>query len=81
MIKYILYSILKGLQYLKVKNVIHRDIKSANILVDSEGEVKLADFGLAKLLVKSGPVHLSPTVVTLNYRAPEVLLFKGQYGH
>lgn len=63
--------ILSGLAYLHSKKTVHRDIKGANLLVDSSGVVKLADFGLAK--------HLSPHVIDLSLKgtphwmAPEVL--------
>ncbi|PWA26089.1 hypothetical protein CTI12_AA628300 [Artemisia annua] len=63
--------ILSGLAYLHSKKTVHRDIKGANLLVDSSGVVKLADFGLAK--------HLSPHVTDLSLKgsphwmAPEVL--------
>lgn len=41
-------QILQGLSFLHSQNTIHRDIKCANILVDASGQVKLADFGMAK---------------------------------
>jgi serine/threonine protein kinase len=41
-------QILAGLAYLHGRNTVHRDIKGANILVDPNGEIKLADFGMAK---------------------------------
>ena len=47
-IKYVLYNLLCGLNYIHSANVMHRDIKPANILVDSECRIKICDFGLAR---------------------------------
>ena len=68
-IQNIMRQILKGLEYLHSKSVsiCHRDLKPSNILVSKEGDVKLADFGLAKKMT----TKLSTTnVVTMWYRAP-----------
>ncbi|KAL0403158.1 UNVERIFIED_CONTAM: Mitogen-activated protein kinase kinase kinase YODA [Sesamum radiatum] len=61
-------QILSGLAYLHAKNTVHRDIKGANILVDPNGRVKLADFGMAKhitgqscpLSFKGSPYWMAP---------------------
>ncbi|PIN13171.1 MEKK [Handroanthus impetiginosus] len=63
-------QILDGLNYLHSQNVVHRDIKCANILVDASGSVKLADFGLAKATklddlksCKGTPYWMAPEVI------------------
>ncbi|XP_027360436.1 mitogen-activated protein kinase kinase kinase YODA-like [Abrus precatorius] len=64
-------QILLGLAYLHAKNTVHRDIKGANILVDPNGRVKLADFGMAKhisgqscpLSFKGSPYWMAPEVI------------------
>ena len=71
---------LKGLAYLHSKNIIHRDIKGANILISKDGIVKLADFGLARILYPNNRNYkYTNRVVTLWYRAPELLLGTQSY--
>ena len=58
-----------------VKNLAHRDIKGANILLDRKGKVQIADFGLARMLSPNNPNKMYTTrVVTLWFRAPELLI-------
>ncbi|ESW09718.1 hypothetical protein PHAVU_009G150500 [Phaseolus vulgaris] len=73
-------QIVSGLSYLHGRNTVHRDIKGANILVDPNGEIKLADFGMAKhinssssmLSFKGSPYWMAPEVVmnTNGYSLP-----------
>jgi len=71
----IIYGVAFGLNYLHSINVIHRDIKPGNILLDSNFYPKICDFGLAKLNTSS-TVQNSTLAGTTNYCAPEVLLSK-----
>lgn len=70
-------QILQGLKYLHDRNVIHRDIKCANILVDTNGTVKLADFGLAKATKLNDVQSCKGTAF---WMAPEVVKRSQGYG-
>lgn len=79
-IKCYMQQILCGLEHCHSRGILHRDIKGANILVDSNGALKIADFGLATILNPSKKHPLTSRVVTLWYRAPELLLGATDYG-
>jgi serine/threonine protein kinase len=76
-IKCIAQQMFEGLHYLHSKKIMHRDLKGSNLLLNTKGELKLADFGLARtLFASSRPKNDNYTnrVITLWYRAPELLL-------
>jgi len=77
-IKCIMKQLLEGMHYIHSENIIHRDIKSANILLNNKGELMIADFGLARNL-NSLSGHYTSCVVTLWYRSPELLLGTKKY--
>jgi CTD kinase subunit alpha len=73
-------QMLQGLSYLHFKGIIHRDLKASNILVNSQGQLKLADFGLARFYNKRRKVDYTNRVITLWYRPPELLFGATVYG-
>lgn len=73
-------QLLTGLEYLHKKAVLHRDLKGSNILLNNEGRLKLADFGLARFYAKRRTGDYTNRVVTLWYRPPELLFGETQYG-
>lgn len=72
-------QLIYAVAFIHKNNVIHRDLKPANILVSKEGDIKLADFGLARV-VSSVDSNYSSEVVTLWYRPPELLQGIAFYG-
>nr|DBA21263.1 TPA: hypothetical protein GDO54_017935 [Pyxicephalus adspersus] len=77
-IKLFLFQLLRGLSYCHRRKVLHRDLKPQNLLINEKGELKLADFGLAR--AKSIPTKTySNEVVTLWYRPPDILLGSTEY--
>ena len=78
--KHLSKQLFEGLNHLHRRGVLHRDIKAANILISNEGQLKLADFGLARFYSKRGKPDYTNRVITIWYRSPELLLGETQYG-
>lgn len=76
---YVMKSILEGLVFLKQHKIVHRDIKAGNILVDDDGNVKLADFGISKAV--EGSIKLQSTVGSPYWMAPELFQDNPRYGY
>ena len=70
-----MYQILRGLKYIHTSGIIHRDLKPRNLLVNSNCDLKICDFGLARSINESHKTdNLTDYVTTRWYRAPELLL-------
>eukprot|EP00039_Didymoeca_costata_P015014 m.248826 g.248826 ORF g.248826 m.248826 type:complete len:300 (+) comp16137_c0_seq1:102-1001(+) len=77
-VKSYMYQLMKGIEFCHAHRVLHRDLKPQNLLINNHGQIKLADFGLARAF--GIPVRAyTHEVITLWYRAPEILLGSYQY--
>lgn len=72
-------QLLSGLEHCHNNGVLHRDIKSSNLLIDNEGILRIADFGLASFFDPECKRPMTSRVVTLWYRPPELLLGATHY--
>ncbi|XP_062176169.1 probable serine/threonine-protein kinase At1g54610 [Alnus glutinosa] len=79
-VKCYMHQLLSGLEHCHKRNVLHRDIKGSNLLIDNEGVLKIADFGLASFFDPNHKQPMTSRVVTLWYRPPELLLGATDYG-
>ncbi|KAH1267653.1 putative serine/threonine-protein kinase [Glycine max] len=79
-IKCYMQQLLRGLEHCHSRGVLHRDIKGSNLLIDNNGNLKIADFGLSTVYDPDKKQPLTSRVVTLWYRAPELLLGATDYG-
>jgi serine/threonine protein kinase len=79
--QYILWQALKAVKYMHSAELLHRDMKPSNLLLNSDCLMKVADFGLARSLRSTRPdsMPLTDYVATRWYRAPEILLGAGTY--
>ncbi|KAJ6028562.1 protein kinase [Penicillium herquei] len=78
MVKKFMAQLVEGVRYCHSHRILHRDLKPQNLLIDREGNLKLADFGLARAF--GVPLRTyTHEVVTLWYRSPEILLGGRQY--
>jgi mitogen-activated protein kinase 1/3 len=91
-VQYFIYQVLRGLKYIHSCRVLHRDLKPSNLLVNSNCDLKICDFGLARGILSSSSdsalidgqhptLLLTEYVVTRWYRAPEIMLACHEYSY
>ncbi|KAF2144936.1 uncharacterized protein K452DRAFT_305892 [Aplosporella prunicola CBS 121167] len=79
-VKTLMLQLTSAVSYLHDHWILHRDLKTSNILMNNRGEIKIADFGMARYFGDPPPPDMTQLVVTLWYRAPELLLGATEYG-
>ncbi|KAL7155351.1 hypothetical protein ABFS83_03G069300 [Erythranthe nasuta] len=78
--QYFIFQLLRGLKYLHSANILHRDLKPGNLLINANCDLKICDFGLARTSATKTGQFMTEYVVTRWYRAPELLLSCDNYG-
>eukprot|EP00466_Bigelowiella_natans_P016086 jgi/Bigna1/135804/aug1.31_g10512 len=81
-VQYFVYQILRGLKYIHSAHVLHRDLKPSNLLLNSNCDLKICDFGLARVAnpeESRSEKFLTEYVATRWYRAPEIMLSWKEY--
>ncbi|XP_061470042.1 cyclin-dependent kinase 20 isoform X1 [Rhineura floridana] len=78
-VKGYMLMLLKGVAFCHANSIMHRDLKPANLLISSTGQLKIADFGLARVFTSDGERLYSHQVATRWYRAPELLYGARKY--
>ena len=74
-VSFFLYQLLRGMKYMHSAQVLHRDLKPRNLLVNSDCDLKICDFGLARTCIESevSSTHMTDYVATRWYRSPCLL--------
>ena len=78
-VRWYMYQFLQALSYLHKNMIMHRDLKTSNLLLTNKHEIKLSDFSLARQLQFGDKNRYTTEVMTLWYRPPELLLGKSEY--
>ena len=79
LIRCFLFQLLDGIKYLHDNGILHRDIKSANLLITRNNVLKIADWGLARNIPENPSIKLTHPGVTLWYRSPDVIAGSKRY--
>jgi len=78
-VKVIFQQLAEGVSYLHKHNIAHRDLKLENILINSDKNIKIIDFGFSLVTSKNKPLNIC--CGTPSYMAPELIAKKNYYGH